>query len=199
MMENSWIDTRLTEEEMDFLWDAISEENKEDHSGHLVGNITKSEIIHDKDDWFYKTALKKLTEKLFYRNCSNYYEDYIEKEESLPKFEIKSFWVNYQKQHEFNPPHGHGGLYSFVVLMKIPTHWREQHALPISANSTCPLASDFQFIMGHPQGHIMPFNVPLSPEDEGRILFFPAWLNHQVFPFYGTEEKRITISGNIQL
>jgi hypothetical protein len=31
------------------------------------------------------------------------------------------------------------------------------------------------------------------------MLFFPAWLLHQVYPFYGTEEERITISGNISL
>ena len=41
-------------------------------------------------------------------------------------------------------------------------------------------------------------HIPLSPKDEGRMLFFPAWLNHQVFPFYGTEEERVTISGNIE-
>ena len=38
---------------------------------------------------------------------------------------------------------------------------------------------------------------PLSPKDAGRMLFFPAWLQHLVHPFYGTEEERITISGNI--
>ena len=43
------------------------------------------------------------------------------------------------------------------------------------------------------------FNIPLSPEDEGRMLFFPSWLYHQVFPFYGTEVERVTISGNITL
>jgi hypothetical protein len=42
-------------------------------------------------------------------------------------------------------------------------------------------------------------NFSLSPEDEGRILFFPATLQHQVYPFYGTEEERVTISGNIDL
>ena len=31
------------------------------------------------------------------------------------------------------------------------------------------------------------------------MLFFPSWLVHQVFPFYGTEEDRITISGNIDV
>ena len=29
------------------------------------------------------------------------------------------------------------------------------------------------------------------------MLFFPSNLHHQVYPFYGTEEERITISGNI--
>jgi hypothetical protein len=29
------------------------------------------------------------------------------------------------------------------------------------------------------------------------MLFFPAWVSHQVFPFYGTDEERVTISGNI--
>ena len=31
------------------------------------------------------------------------------------------------------------------------------------------------------------------------MLFFPAWLKHQVYPFYECEEERITISGNIDL
>ena len=37
----------------------------------------------------------------------------------------------------------------------------------------------------------------MSPEDEGRMLFFPATLQHMVFPFYECEEERVTISGNI--
>ena len=194
-----WIDTRLSQEEMDFLWDIISEENKEDHSGQLVGNITKSETIHDKDDWFYKTVLKKYTEKMFYREDNNYYKYHVEKEDSPPEFELSSLWVNHMNQHEFNPlPHMHGGFYSFVVFMKIPIHWKDQHALPFVAHSSNPCASDFQFIWTHKDSEQSVFrNFSLSPEDEGRMLFFPASLQHQVYPFYGTEEERITISGNI--
>jgi len=201
-MENPWIDTRLTEEEMDFLWQIISEENKEDHSKQLAGNISKSELIVDKDNWFFKSVLKKLTERMFYRDWDNFRKYHIEVEEgvSLPEFEMDRFWVNYMKQHEFNPPHDHSGLYSFVIFMKIPTHWKEQHALPISANSTAPVASDFQFMRSEKNiERCIPINFPLSPEDEGRMLFFPAWLQHLVYPFYGTEEERITISGNIFL
>jgi hypothetical protein len=198
MMGSPWIDTRLTEEEMDFLWDAISKENKEDWGRDLAGNISKSELIKDKDNWFFKSALKELIERMFYRDWDNYRKYHIEKEESLPKFEMDRFWVNYQKQHEFNPLHNHSGLFSFVVFVEIPTHWKEQHALPISANSNFPLASDFEFVWSEKDSErCISRNFPLSSEDEGRMLFFPAWLQHQVYPFYGTEEERVTISGNI--
>ena len=201
-MENSWIDTRLNQEEMDFLWTAISEENKEDASESLAGNISKSEYIEDKDNWFYKTVLKKLTERLFYRDWDNFSKYHIEVDEGndLPKFEMNIFWVNYQKQHEFNPLHFHSGGngYSFVIFVKIPTHWKEQHALPFSANSNTPRASDFAFVWSRKDSEqCISINIPLSPEDEGRMLFFPAWLQHQVYPFYECEEERITVSGNI--
>ena len=193
-----WIDTRLSQEEMDFLWTVISEENKKDASGTLAGNISKSELIEDKDNWFYETVLKKLTERMFYRDWDAYYRYRIEKEESPPEFELNNLWVNYQKQHEFNPIHGHGGLFSFVVFVKIPTHWKEQYALPISKNSNSPFASDFQFVWSEKDSEgCVEENFKLCSEDEGRMLFFPATLKHQVYPFYECEEKRITISGNI--
>ena len=82
--------------------------------------------------------------------------------------------------------------------MKIPTHWKEQHSLPFSANSNIPSASDFGFVWSE-LGSEWCFNTnfPLSPEDEGRMLFFPANLQHMVYPFYECEEERVTISGCI--
>jgi hypothetical protein len=181
--DDLWIDTRLSEEEMKFLNDAISKKNKENHSDHLAGNISKSELIEDEDNWFFESSLKKLIEK---------------KEKSqIEKLKLEPFWVNYQKQNEFNPLHNHSGLYSFVVFMKIPTHWKEQHALPLSTVSNFPCASDFCFHYPEKDNNIYTTYFKLSPEDEGRMLFFPAGLAHQVYPFYGTEEERITISGNI--
>ena len=84
--------------------------------------------------------------------------------------------------------------------MKIPTHWKEQHALPW-INSFEPQASDFQFVTPDPffkrTLSLTTINFTLSPEDEGRMLFFPAELQHQVYPFYECEEERITVRGNI--
>ena len=52
-----------------------------------------------------------------------------------------NWWVNYQYQTEFNPEHAHTGITSFVIWMKIPTHYQDQHNLPFHSNA----ASDFQF------------------------------------------------------
>ena len=129
---------------------------------------------------------------------SNYYLVHVSKIIPAPKFKLNGFWVNYQKQYEFNPPHNHSSNYSFVVFMKIPTHWKEQHELPMCVNSATPCAGDFSFLFSDQNVGIKIHKIKLSPEYEGKMLFFPSHLTHQVYPFYGTEEERITISGNIE-
>ena len=39
----------------------------------------------------------------------------------------------------------------------------------------------------------------MNPDKEGTMLFFPAKLQHCVYPFYNCDEDRISISGNIKL
>jgi hypothetical protein len=197
-----WADYRLNEDAMNHLLNAIDNQPSTAITQHqLAGNISKSVYIKDKNNWLYENVLKEMTEYLFYKDWNNWFEVNVANSRPPAEFRLDSLWVNYQKQHEFNPPHTHtqGRGFSFVIFIKIPTHWKEQHTLPISVNSNFPSASDFQFLMGQGNGTVMNHNIPLSPEDEGRLLFFPAWLTHQVFPFYGTEEEKITISGNIVL
>ena len=45
-----WIDAKMTEECMKFLWRAVSEEDKEKYSYNLAGNISKSKYIQDKNN-----------------------------------------------------------------------------------------------------------------------------------------------------
>ena len=194
-----WLDIRIEDECMKHLWNIINIPSQAENNKYpLAGNISKSVFVDDKDNIFYENVLKKLSEFMFFRNWENYFFSHIANSKPHPIFKINRIWVNYQKKHEFNPPHKHDGLFSFVVFMKIPTHWEQQHALSFSANSNSSCASDFQFLLGKENGVVEVMHIPLSPKDEGRMLFFPAWLNHQVFPFYGTEEERVTISGNIE-
>ena len=193
-----WLDVQLTKKEMNYLWDSINSKEKTPARESSAANISRTYFIKDTNNKFFNSALQNPSEALYFRSWENFSNVHVTKVNPPPIFHIEDLWVNYQKKHEFNPPHRHEGMYSFVVFMKIPTHWKEQHELPIKRVSNIPCASDFQFILGvSAQGLINTFNIPLNPEDEGRMLFFPSWLTHQVFPFYGTEEERVTISGNI--
>ena len=185
--------------------DSTKEKSKDDWREKPGMGLVSRCNIEDKDNWFYDTILKELTEKMFYKNCydreinwDSHYKHIIKKE-SPPEFELNSMWVNFQNKHDHVPLHNHGSLYSFVVFMKIPTHWKEQHVLPKFLEvATIESASDFMFVWSDRNTesvYLRQFS--LSSKDEGRMLFYPAHLNHQVYPFYHCDEERITIAGNI--
>jgi len=161
----------------------------------LAGNISKSFDLVDKDGWFYQYVLIPLINK-YIEIYPGYSSDSFILTNDAP-YTLNRFWVNFQKENEFNPFHNHSGLWSFVVWVKIPTDWTEQHALPISANSTVPCASDFGFLYTSMMGDMQYYSYPLDKESEGHMLFFPSKLMHGVYPFYNCDEERISISGNI--
>ena len=83
--------------------------------------------------------------------------------------------------------------------MKIPTKYDEQIKNPLASNSTIKAISTFQFQYATIFGKIASYVYPMNPENEGTLVFFPAALRHQVYPFFNCEEDRISISGNICL
>ena len=106
-------------------------------------------------------------------------------------------WVNYQKQNEFNPLHNHGGLYSFVIWMKIPTKHFIQNKNSLAKESNSRVISSFEISYVDILGNIRQYPYRMNPNVEGTMLFFPSKLNHQVYPFYDCDEDRISISGNV--
>ena len=109
-------------------------------------------------------------------------------------YKLDNWWVNYQKQHEFNPSHGHQGVYSFVIWLKIPTEHAEQNKDNIT---NTPVRSAFQFHYQNILGELDTFDYELGKNHEGKMHFFPSKLFHEVYPFYDCDEDRISISGNI--
>ena len=83
--------------------------------------------------------------------------------------------------------------------MKIPTKFEDQKKLNIASDTNSDSISNFHFnytdILGNSRGHFY----KMSPDKEGTMLFFPAHLHHQVYPFYNCKEDRISISGNIAI
>ena len=192
-----WLDIRLNEKEMDYVWRCIKNK-KEKFNYTLAGNITSSYTLMDMGDWFWMNVLKPLS--------SVYGEKFSNLGKKIPTntkhpYKLDNWWVNYQKQHEFNPLHNHKGIYSFVIWMKIPKDigFKKQKNIKISSHSNSPLPGVFEFlyidIRGNPRTH----TYELEPEDEGRMLFFPSQLSHAVYPFFNCDEERISVSGNIIL
>jgi hypothetical protein len=48
-------------------------------------------------------------------------------------------------------------------------------------------------------GRIKQVPIPVDSSYEGTIMMFPSALNHGVYPFYTSDEYRISVSGNIRI
>ena len=187
-----WIEKKLSDKEMEHLWKCI-EVGGRDWKSHLAGNNTRSDQIPDIDDILYTETLRPLCE--IYASQFKNMGSGIDLPKGWIPYHLDGMWVNYQKQHEFNPLHYHDGIYSFVVWMKIPTEFEDQHVYP----STKPCASCFEFTYSDILGNHSDYLYNLGSNYEGTMLFFPSKLKHQVYPFYNSDETRISVSGNIHL
>ena len=195
-----WIEKRLSSQELDYVWRCI-ENKKGDYRQHLAGNITGSYELLDRGDWFYTNTLSPLC--IQYANQFHNLAEEITFDGKLKNrrhpYLMAHWWVNYQYQHEFNPIHLHGSIYSFVIWMKIPFSYKEQCKKEFVSTSNNKTVASFQFIYNDILGKLTTHQIGLEPEDEGRMLFFPSLLQHQVYPFYDCDEPRISVSGNIGL
>ena len=192
--------TKLPQDVIDRLWryvDKSKEKYKDvNFNDNLAGNIGESLLLEDEDDYFMKYVVGPIAQ--MYANHTHSVTWVQKNCTTSPKgMSLSRFWVNFQNQNEFNPVHNHSGIVSFVIWMKIPTEWEDQHALPISANSNAPSASDFQFLYSDVLGNHQDYRIMMGEHQEGWILVFPAQLRHQVYPYYNCDEQRVSISGNI--
>ena len=111
---------------------------------------------------------------------------------------LEELWVNFQKKGEYNPLHRHRGIYSFVIWLQVPyLIENEIKASPQISNINTNTAGCFQFVYINTLGHIHTNIIPVDKHYENKICFFPSELNHQVYPFYTSDDYRISISGNI--
>jgi|TARA_R100000030_G_scaffold31529_1_gene23112 hypothetical protein len=190
-----WLEKKLSNKEIEYLWRCI-DNRKESFKKKLAGQIHESNTLIDRGDWFWQNTLAPL--------CVKYKQEFGNLGRSIPvnqnhPYFLQQFWVNYQKEGEFNPLHDHGGAYSFVIWMKIPTRHSEQNKNPISLTSNTHLISTFQFHFLDILGQMTKYQYEMNPDMEGTMVFFPAKLIHCVYPFYNCDEDRISISGNITI
>jgi len=104
------------------------------------------------------------------------------------KLKLDSLWVNFSQKYDFNPPHTHTGMLSFVIYLKVP-----KRIFEVQADSNNQKAGEIIFAYGeglHLTGSEYPVKV-----FEDLMFIFPANLRHYV-PAYWVDEERISVSGN---
>ena len=109
---------------------------------------------------------------------------------------IDDIWVNFQKKHEFNPLHNHGGDLSFVYWTSIPYDIVEESKLPIFSGTSIKNPV-FTFVYSGQNNEIIQYHISVDKTFEGKMIIFPSWLQHMVTPFYTSDDYRISVSGNL--
>lgn len=109
-------------------------------------------------------------------------------------YTLESLWINYAKKYDFNPIHTHSGSYSFVIWVNIPYKLDQELSLYDPNDNNTSLFS-FQYITT--LGDIASKKIYIDKNYEWKMAFFPAKLNHCVYPFYTSDEYRISIAGNV--
>jgi hypothetical protein len=120
------------------------------------------------------------------------------------ELELTSLWVNKQKKYEFNPLHHHPSVLSFVIWVKIPYRLEDEinYFPPVYGENSDRgdvHTSKFFFVYVDTLGRIKQVPIPVDSSYEGTIMMFPSALNHGVYPFYTSDEYRISVSGNIRI
>jgi hypothetical protein len=116
-----------------------------------------------------------------------------------PKLSFERIWINAQRKGEFIPLHQHSGIYSFVLWFEIPYHIKDESQKSPNKILIKDRSGKFEFVYIDPLGKLTNYMLDVDKSWEGVIAVFPADLHHQVYPFYTSDDLRITISGNIKL
>ena len=165
-----------------------------DFSDNLVGKVSKEVKIPmaSKEDGVYlKSVLKS--------GCLKYMEQMHEKNRdygwrkihgnktcTLDDIYLAQSWIVSQYKGEYNPWHTHGGDISGVIYLKIPKGMNEAYDKEFQDHY--PSTGLIEFMYGE-KADFRSDNLKFKPS-VGKMLLFPSWLKHSVYPFYVDGERR---------
>lgn len=165
----------------------ICNKAKDSYTHNLAGHIKKELVLPP-------LKIFNILKPYFRSYVRVHIDDYGLK--PLPVLKMEAAWVNYMKKGDFNPPHIHSGILSFVFFLKIPDQLKKENKKYIGT-SVGPGAIEFRIGIAPTKeiAALSPAHHAFFPE-EGDIFIFPAHLEHWVFPFKSNVE-RVSVSGNL--
>lgn len=189
--------TRFTEEQLSALKDEIKEiQNNFDkavpYNQSLFGHI-KKEYLLDKSTKVISDLL--MPHLVNFNDKFKIIESFDVINKNVPVC-LDKMWVNFQKKHEFNPPHSHSGIFSFVIWTKIPFNITDELNLyQVTGKS---ITSCFNFLYLGIKNTIQTYTIEVDKDSENVCIIFPANMTHYVSPFYTSDDYRISVSGNFK-
>ena len=112
------------------------------------------------------------------------------------KLTFQRFWCNATTKGQYQALHNHDSIFSFVLWVNIPFDIDDERKLQGGMH---PEAGDFIFTYSDITGRQRVKNIHQSKTDSGTMLFFPSTTHHGVYPFYSTDDVRITCSGDLSI
>jgi len=200
----SYVDNKFTKELIEEGRKLTLKDN--DHNHKLAGNLKYGRSYHYNDDYISKVEpyLKGHVEKFFnslisqftrfggnYSSVDSLLHKQSSKHRTLErgKLELDSLWINFSKKHDYNPPHTHTGVLSFVIFCQVP-----KEIFKVQADSNSQRAGEIHFSYGEQISPLTGSEFIITPT-ENLILIFPNKLTHYVPPYWVNAE-RISVSGN---
>ena len=165
------------------------------NKGEKANKYLAGELQHE-----YLLTIESKT-KQYIKNLAQRFENesqyMVSNYNPLPTLKFDDLWVNFQKKHEYNPMHSHSGIYSFVIWYQIPYTFENELKYHHSVKNCNH--GEFHFILPpfNKTTNILTMPMPIDKSKEGYIVIFPSNLSHLVYPFYSSDEYRITVAGNI--
>ena len=164
-------------------------------NSRLAGNITR-QVELDED---YRLVIDKILDPVLKKHIEHF--DYFKKQSTLDgaaPLALTQAWMVLQEKYEFNPVHSHSGVFSFVIWLKIPYNAEDELKHPISVQSNTACAGQFSYFTldNFFAGNLATHFIETGKKLEGSAFLFPSRMNHCVYPFYTSDDYRISIAGN---
>ena len=171
-----------------------------DWSNHLVGKVHKEvqiPIVNKEDGDYCKDIMKAMCVE-YLKNMISKSRAYIDNDiilhhptrgnlhPSNENINISQSWIVSQYKGEYNPWHQHSGHLSSVIYLKLPKGMKE--FFDKESKDHYPIGGSIQFMFGEKQT-LRSDTLTFRPE-VGKMLIFPSWLKHSVYPFDANGERR---------
>jgi hypothetical protein len=190
--------SEFTPQELAPVWTEVKKiqedfEHSKRYNSRLAGNLKSSYQMSESVRHVYNLVAPLVLE--FDQNFGRYVTQNSIAPESSPIY-LKELWVNFQQKHEFNPPHDHFGIISFVIWLKVPFNMKDEHKSSPGSVSNNNVSGRFCFQYTNSLGDICSHYIDADQTMENKIAMFSGKMKHSVFPFYSSDEYRISVAGN---